>query len=229
MTRPEDMNRARRYWRNVRLFLGRPDTLGFMGAQVFSALALGTTDGIGTSAVIARLLAQQPLDHGIGIAGLSQQASQHQEAIDLENEHFEKEMEIEYHQHLQEVTTLLREHQKEADRDIWEQRTEQYQTLMTVAALLFAGGFALVVEGQLPDGIADCARSSATAGCSGWASPRCSSRSSSRWRCRSACQASWWCARRGSSARSKTCARSCRSTRTRPAAVASVRTSCDGG
>ena len=34
--------------------------------------------------------------------------------------------------------------------DLWEQRTERFQTLMTVSGLLFAGAFALAVEGDLP-------------------------------------------------------------------------------
>ena len=39
---------------------------------------------------------------------------------------------------------------READRDLWEQRTERFQMLMTVSSLLISGGFALAVEGQLP-------------------------------------------------------------------------------
>ena len=52
--------------------------------------------------------------------------------------------------HLKTILTDLLEADKEADRDLWEQRTERFQTLMTVSGLLFAGAFALAVEGDLP-------------------------------------------------------------------------------
>ena len=45
-----------------------------------------------------------------------------------------EEMNVEALQHLQGITGALRENQKEADRDLWEQRTTQYQTMMTVGA-----------------------------------------------------------------------------------------------
>ena len=54
------------------------------------------------------------------------------------------------HHHVQAILADLREHDKEADRDLWEQRSERFQTLMTISGLLFAGAFALAVEGQLP-------------------------------------------------------------------------------
>ena len=51
---------------------------------------------------------------------------------------------------MQDVTTQLRESQKEADRDLWEQQNNQMQSVMMVGALLLAGAFQLCVEGQLP-------------------------------------------------------------------------------
>ena len=50
----------------------------------------------------------------------------------------------------QDMTSQLRESQKEADRDLWEQQNTEKQNTMTVAALFLAGAFAMAVEGQLP-------------------------------------------------------------------------------
>ena len=50
----------------------------------------------------------------------------------------------------QDITSQIRESQKEADRDLWEQQNTEKQNIMTVAALFMAGAFALAVEGQLP-------------------------------------------------------------------------------
>ena len=50
----------------------------------------------------------------------------------------------------QDMTSQLRESQKEADRDLWEQQNTEKQNIMTVAALFMAGAFAMAVEGQLP-------------------------------------------------------------------------------
>lgn len=77
----------------------------------------------------------------------------HSEEINLEYQHHKDELEREMEQHLQDVTQQLREAQKESDRDLWEQRNTQYQTLMTIDALFLSGAFALVVEGQLPPGV----------------------------------------------------------------------------
>ena len=49
--------------------------------------------------------------------------------------------------HSQAILADLREHDKEADRDLWEQRTERFQTLMTISSLLFGACVALAVEG----------------------------------------------------------------------------------
>jgi len=50
----------------------------------------------------------------------------------------------------QDMTSQLRESQKESDRDIWEQQSTAKENSMTVAALLLAGAFSMAVEGQLP-------------------------------------------------------------------------------
>ena len=48
------------------------------------------------------------------------------------------------------MTTQLREAQKEADGDLWEQENIRVQTLMTNAALFLAGSFTLLLEGDMP-------------------------------------------------------------------------------
>lgn len=52
--------------------------------------------------------------------------------------------------HFEGILADLREQDREADRDLWEQRTERFQMLMTASSLLISGGFTLVIEGQLP-------------------------------------------------------------------------------
>ena len=57
---------------------------------------------------------------------------------------------VDHRLHFEGILADLREQDREADRDLWEQRTERFQLLLTVSSLLTAGGFALAVEGTLP-------------------------------------------------------------------------------
>ena len=41
---------------------------------------------------------------------------------------------------------------REAERDMWEQRNTQFQTLVLAATVMIGGGFSLIVEGTLPEG-----------------------------------------------------------------------------
>ena len=55
---------------------------------------------------------------------------------------------VDHRLHFEGILADLREQGREAD--LWEQRTERFQLLLTVSSLLTAGGFALAVEGTLP-------------------------------------------------------------------------------
>lgn len=74
----------------------------------------------------------------------------HRDALRADLELHRKSIHVDKVLHLKTILTDLLEHDKEADRDLWEQRTERFSTLMTVSGLLFAGAFALAVEGDLP-------------------------------------------------------------------------------
>jgi len=54
-------------------------------------------------------------------------------------------------QHLQDITSDLIVAGKEADRDMWDQRNAQFQTLLLSATVMFAAGMAVIVEGELPE------------------------------------------------------------------------------
>jgi hypothetical protein len=51
---------------------------------------------------------------------------------------------------LEESTNNHREAQKEADRDLWEQKNDNIQTLLTSASVLFGMTAAIIIEGTLP-------------------------------------------------------------------------------
>ena len=74
----------------------------------------------------------------------------HRDSLRADQELHRRSIHVDKVLHLKTILTDLLEADKEADRDLWEQRTERFQTLMTVSGLLFAGAFALAVEGDLP-------------------------------------------------------------------------------
>ena len=75
---------------------------------------------------------------------------QHLEGIRQERRLYQQARRVDHRLHFEGILADLREQDREADRDLWEQRTERFQMLMTVSSLLISGGFVLVVEGQLP-------------------------------------------------------------------------------
>ena len=92
---------------------------------------------------------------------MMQEARQHRQALWREDKQMRHTLEhdqrlhedalrVDHRLHFEGILATLREQDREADHDLWEQRTERFQMLMTVSSLLIAGGFALVVEGQLP-------------------------------------------------------------------------------
>ena len=68
------------------------------------------------------------------------------QAQDLHEEELLREAE----QHVQDITAQLRESQKEADRDLWEQLNLQKESMMTIAALCLAATFDMAVQGKVP-------------------------------------------------------------------------------
>ena len=53
-------------------------------------------------------------------------------------------------QHLQDITSSLVTAGREADRDMWDQRNAQFQTLLLASTVMFGAGMAVIVEGELP-------------------------------------------------------------------------------
>lgn len=82
--------------------------------------------------------------------GLWREQQQHAASLSQERRLHEKAMRVDHRLHFEGILADLREQDREADRDLWEQRTERFQMLMTVSSLFTTGGFALAVEGQLP-------------------------------------------------------------------------------
>ncbi len=90
----------------------------------------------------------------------------HRDSLRADQELHRRSIHVDKVLHLKTILTDLLEADKEADRDLWEQRTERFQTLMTVSGLLFAGAFALAVEGDLPrEARDDCAFGSRSGDC----------------------------------------------------------------
>ncbi|KAL1508595.1 hypothetical protein AB1Y20_004692 [Prymnesium parvum] len=83
---------------------------------------------------------------------LMRERQQHKWAMEQERKLHESALRVDHRLHFEGILADLREQDREADRDLWEQRTERFQLLLTVASLLTAGGFTLAVEGQLPPG-----------------------------------------------------------------------------
>eukprot|EP00468_Gymnochlora_sp_CCMP2014_P004974 CAMPEP_0167749902 /NCGR_PEP_ID=MMETSP0110_2-20121227/5682_1 /TAXON_ID=629695 /ORGANISM="Gymnochlora sp., Strain CCMP2014" /LENGTH=486 /DNA_ID=CAMNT_0007635141 /DNA_START=144 /DNA_END=1604 /DNA_ORIENTATION=+ len=72
------------------------------------------------------------------------------QSIALENRLHQAQLCSALEQHLQDITSDLVVAGKEADRDMWDQRNAQYQTLLLSATVMFAAGMAVIVEGELP-------------------------------------------------------------------------------
>mmetsp|Transcript_12990 Transcript_12990/g.18159 ORF Transcript_12990/g.18159 Transcript_12990/m.18159 type:complete len:532 (+) Transcript_12990:176-1771(+) len=75
----------------------------------------------------------------------------HKQTIKLEQKLHQVSLCAALEQHLQDITSDLIVAGKEADRDMWDQRNAQYQTLLLAATVMFAAGMAVIVEGELPD------------------------------------------------------------------------------
>lgn len=60
---------------------------------------------------------------------------------------------LSYLQHLQALDVELRNGKREAERDMWEQKNNELQTLMLCASVLIGGSLAILVEGDLPKGL----------------------------------------------------------------------------
>ena len=82
--------------------------------------------------------------------GLWRERRQHDDALAQERALHDASLRVDHRLHFEGILADLREQDREADRDLWEQRTERFQLLLTVSSLLTAGGFALAVEGTLP-------------------------------------------------------------------------------
>jgi len=75
----------------------------------------------------------------------------HEQTVKLEKKLHEQSLFSTLEQHLQDITSDLIVAGKEADRDMWDQRNAQYQTLLLSATVMFAAGMAVIVEGELPE------------------------------------------------------------------------------
>jgi acyl-CoA-binding protein len=121
---------------------------GLLAAQSISSSTASTT----ASALAAALTGASTVSAAMSSA-TNHQANHDQHALaqSLSSKLQREAMALEKKLHLQSILSDLREHDKEADRDLWEQSTDRYTLLMTVSSLLLAGGFALAVEGNLPE------------------------------------------------------------------------------
>ena len=123
------------------------------------------TETQGLSAQLqAQAMAQEARQHR---QGLWREQQQHESSLYHGARLHEDSLRVNHRLHFEGILATLREQDREADHDLWEQRTERFQMLMTVSGLLISGGFALAVEGQLPTepGCWDLA-GSATSNCS---------------------------------------------------------------
>ena len=82
--------------------------------------------------------------------GLWREDQQHTTSLEQDRVLHAESLHVDHRLHFEGILSDLREQDREADHDLWEQRTERFQMLMTVSSLLISGGFALAVEGQLP-------------------------------------------------------------------------------
>lgn len=94
-----------------------------------------------------RAMAQDARQHR---QSLWTERQQHAQALQQERRLHREALRVDHRLHFEGILATLREQDREADHDMWEQRTERFQMLMTVSSLLTAGSFALAVEGQLP-------------------------------------------------------------------------------
>mmetsp|Transcript_445 Transcript_445/g.511 ORF Transcript_445/g.511 Transcript_445/m.511 type:complete len:230 (+) Transcript_445:1-690(+) len=131
-------------------------------AGMLAAAAVGAA-GEGVKYYNDRMLAQKALEQSQAIydsekktneqlhtAAMHNECQLHEEAIHHESFLHHQDLQREAEQHLQDMTNQLREGQKEADRDLWEQQNTEKQSAMTVSALFLGCGFVLAVEGTLP-------------------------------------------------------------------------------
>ena len=136
---------------------------GATTAGVALAAAAAAAAGEGVKYYNDRMLAQKALDQNTAIhrqethvaaefqaQSLRQDTLLHKLSIQHESKLHHQDLQREAEQHLQDMTNQLREGQKEADRDLWEQQNTEKQSAMTVSALLLGCGFVLAVEGTLP-------------------------------------------------------------------------------
>ena len=103
----------------------------------------------------------QGLSASLQQQAMAQDARQHRQGLWREQQQYEQglhhdmrlhseALRVDQRLHFEGILSDLREQDREADHDLWEQRTERFQMLMTVSSLLISGGFAMSVEGQLP-------------------------------------------------------------------------------
>ena len=81
-------------------------------------------------------------------------------------------------QHFQQLTAELLSAAKETDRDVWEQRNGQFQTLILAATLMFGVAMSAIIEGNFDAGAASRRRASRSPPSSRSRSRRSSSASS---------------------------------------------------
>ena len=106
----------------------------------------------GEAQVLAAELSREALEQEARLhrQGLWRERRQHDDALAQERALHDASLRVDHRLHFEGILADLREQDREADRDLWEQRTERFQLLLTVSSLLTAGGFALAVEGTLP-------------------------------------------------------------------------------
>uniref|UniRef100_A0A7S1XLL8 Uncharacterized protein n=1 Tax=Phaeomonas parva TaxID=124430 RepID=A0A7S1XLL8_9STRA len=74
---------------------------------------------------------------------------QHQRDRNQAERHFNNDHSREVEHHLHDVVSEMVSSNAEADRDMWEQKNSELQMMMLSATVVFSGGFAVAVEGEL--------------------------------------------------------------------------------
>jgi hypothetical protein len=100
----------------------------------------------------AQALSKQSLETDLRLHEESKKLDRrmHKAAVKLDHKLHHAQLCASLEQHLQDMTSSLITAGREADRDMWDQRNAQYQTLLLASTVMFGAGMAVIVEGELP-------------------------------------------------------------------------------
>ena len=94
------------------------------------------------------------LSLGAGLASLYRGEKLHKSTLEHDKELHVRGIASSTEQHFQELCAELLTAAKEADRDVWEQRNGQFQTLILAATLMFGVAMSAIIEGNFDAGAA---------------------------------------------------------------------------